>query len=114
MGLVLSGFSKPLRLIRSATLPGTAATLLNRWPCLGWGTLRVWIYSDLAGTLNFLQKPQRVSASSMTTMRQTDTSSIAAASGASIEFLITADYLGLAWTASVAPTVFELEAALYP
>lgn len=119
----VGGFSRTLNVLRTRTAPG--ANLTNRtlfgnssqagiFPCRGWGTLRVHVFSDQAVTLNFFQKPRDVSTSSQFTMRQTDTQSVAASTGTPIEFLITGDYCDLRITTTTAPSAFECEATLYP
>lgn len=67
-------------------LAGATATIFGIGPCTGFSVLRVEIYSDVAGTVNLLQKE------SLGTFRQTDSAAVAAATAFSQEFLLTGEY----------------------
>ena len=90
MGTVTrSSFGKPLVLVRSTTTlaADAASNLIPIWSSLGYGVVRVYVESDVAGTLSIWQKERSG------VFRQTDSLAIAAATGTSAEFLIVGEYV---------------------
>ena len=124
MSLTLANYSRPLRLLRilagaaslaasqTQALIGASATvnLLPIWSCLGWGTLRVYAESDVAGTLNIFQKLRNE-----TTFRQTDPDAVAAATVLSTSYLITGEHLRIQYVnGGTIQARFSLIATLIP
>lgn len=93
-GVIRSTVGKPLVLVRSTTplAADAASNLIPIWSCLGWGTLRVYVESNVAGTLSIWQRERSG------TFRQTDSLAIAAATATSAEFTVTGEYIRIRYT----------------
>lgn len=116
-GITQSSSNKIMRFLRTATPPvDTSETeLCTGVPCGGYGSGRLWVYSNVAGTIKVYQKPRRLSASALTSYRQTDNIGVAAASStmAALNFDIRSDRLRVTFTATAcAPPVFEASGEL--
>ena len=110
-GVVRSSFGKPLAIVRYTTIiaANTTVNILPIWPLLGWGTIRLFIESDVAGTFNFLQKARNG------TFRQSDSQAVAAATGTPIEVSCAADYGRLQYAnGGTIQTRFTFNATLHP
>ena len=112
MGTVTrSSFGKPLVLVRSTTtlLANAASNLIAIWSSLGYGTIRVFVEADVAGTLSIWQRERSG------VFRQTDSLAIAAATGTSAEFLLTGEYVRVRYVNDgTAQARFALLATLVP
>ena len=87
----------------------TTRNILPIWSCLGWNTLRVYGWSDVAVTLNIFQKER------LGTFRQTDADPIPSGGQAlRANYVIAAELLRIQFVTVTAPTVFAFFAALYP
>ena len=110
-GVVRSSFGKPLVIVRYTTVMAANATLniLPIWPVLGFGTVRIFTESDVAFTVNLLEK-QRLG-----TFRQTNSQAVAAATGAPLEFVLVGEYIRIqVVNGGTAMGRFVLLAGLYP
>lgn len=127
MGVRTATFAAALQILRTAEPPaGTdEEVLLSIWPCKGWGTLRVWLFTNQAGTLRIYQKARSspaipgvtpIAAISFPSFRQTDTRSVAASPTAMpFVFDLLSDLVRITFQATTtAPTTFEAAAELLP
>lgn len=114
-GTTQQGAARAFRILDTATLPVGTETLVDDVPSDGFGTLRVFCFSQAAGTLKIYQAPRSVNGTSVT-YRQTDSRSVTA-SGTSMtfEFDVVADYVRIDWVPTAGdPTTFEASAHLVP
>lgn len=111
-GLAQTARSDVWRPARSTTY---STTPLGITPVQGFGTGRLFIYSNKAGTVSILQKP-RDDSSQTFTFRQTDSYSVAAAGTTQVfDFNVRADYCEVTFAPTGDdPTVWEFEATFYP
>lgn len=91
MPVQTQSLNKPLPILRSTTTLAASATsnLIPSWPCDGYGTCRIFVESNVSGTLNFRQSQKNG------VKRTTNSQAIAAATGTSAEFLIAGEELAI-------------------
>lgn len=111
MGIALAGPSDVLPLVRDTTARAAdaAVNLVPIWSCVGYGTVRVFVESDVAGTLSIWQKTRGG------TFRQTNSQAIAAATGTTAEFTISGERIRIRYVnGGTIQARFELYASLVP
>lgn len=111
-GVAQASASKVWRPARTTTYNANPLTIT---PVKGFGTGRLFIYANAAGTIAIQQKP-RNSTGLAFTMRTTDSYSVTAAGTTQVfDFNVRGDYAQAVFTPTVgAPTVFEFEATFLP
>lgn len=115
-GVTQSEFAMVRDWVRTAsTIADTESNIMPILPCRGFGTLRIWLYSDVSVTLRIYGKPRRLSATSLTTMRLVATRVVASAGSMEpLDFNIRSDYVKITGQGASVPTVFEMSAQLVP
>ena len=111
MGIVLAAQSEPVPLVRDTTARAAdaAVNLVPIWSCVGWGTCRVYVESDVAGTLSIWQKERNG------TFRQTNSQAIAAATGTPVEATIVGERIRIRYVnGSTIQARFACYASLMP
>ncbi len=84
-------------------------------PARGFGTLRVWLDSNVVVTLRIYGKPRRLSTTSLVTMRLIATRTVAVGTSMEpLDFNIRSDYVKITAQGATVPTRFEMSAQLVP
>lgn len=117
--LTQATFAPVLPVLRTATViasSATESTLLGIVPVKGWGTIRVFLFTDQEVTFRVYTKPRRLSSTSLITMRLFASRTVAASGSMEpLIFNVHADYAKFtAQPTGSTPTVFECGIELFP